>query len=36
MIVEFGITTKGTHPITITQNFHSSTERTVVVEVNFD
>lgn len=30
----FGITTKGDNPITITQTFHSSTERVVGVELN--
>ncbi len=30
----FGITTKGDTPITVTQTFHSSTERVVGVELN--
>lgn len=30
----FGVTTKGDNPITVTQTFHSSTERVVGVELN--
>jgi hypothetical protein len=32
----FGITTKGKEPISVTQTFHSTTARSVVVELNFD
>jgi hypothetical protein len=34
--LEFGVTTKGVEPLMITQSFHSSTERTVGVELNFE
>lgn len=34
MYLDFGITSLGSNPISITQNFHSSTKRTVGVELN--
>lgn len=34
--IQFGVTTKGVEPLMVTQSFHSSTERTVGVELNFE